>query len=147
MRLAGEHRFGVPPVVVWAALLDPGVLAGVLPGCRSLEQVEDHTYTGRLALGIGPIEGHFDGRVHLSDLRPPLGFRLHLSGRGPAGRVDGDATVELEADGEGTLLRYRLDASVGGRMAAVGQRLVESAARSLVRGTLERLETTMAAAL
>lgn len=71
MQVAGEYAIAAPRNEVWAALLDPEVLAGTLPGSQRLERVDDHTFTGALALGVGPVQGRFDGRVELSEIMPP----------------------------------------------------------------------------
>jgi carbon monoxide dehydrogenase subunit G len=143
VRIAGDHRFAAAPAAVWRALLDPTVLQRVLPGCRKLELDHEGTYRGHLTLGVGPVQGDFDGRVRLEDLRPPSGYRLELSGRGPTGRVRGDGTVTLSTCGEGTLLRYDIEVRVGGRLAAIGQRLLESAGKTLAEQTLRRLQHTV----
>lgn len=146
MKLSGEHRFEAPRERVWQALLDPEVLAGTLPGFQRLERVGDGQYAGSLALGVGPVQGRFDGRVELSELRPPESYRLSLSGRGAPGYVEGGGLVELSVDGDATLMRYDLEIAVGGRIAGVGQRLLEMTGRSLARQALDRLSRAIAAA-
>ena len=100
MQVAGEYTIAAPPEQVWEALLDPEVLAGTLPGFQSLEEVEPNVFAGTLALGVGPVQGRFEGRVELSDLQPPSSYRLRMDGRGTPGFVDGEGQVQLEpADG------------------------------------------------
>ena len=140
MRVAGEYTIAAPRNEVWAALLDPEVLAGTLPGFQRLERVDDHTFTGTLTLGVGPVQGRFDGRLELSELVPPESYRLKMQGRGTPGFVEGDGTVWLEDAETGTLLNYELEVQVGGRIAGVGQRLLEMVSRTLTKQALERLE-------
>lgn len=140
MRVAGEYTIAAPRNQVWAALLDPEVLAGTLPGFQRLERVDDHTFTGALTLGVGPVQGRFDGRLELSELVPPESYRLKMQGRGTPGFVEGDGKVWLEDAETGTLLNYELEVQVGGRIAGVGQRLLEMVSRTLTKQALERLE-------
>jgi carbon monoxide dehydrogenase subunit G len=139
MIVSGEHRFQAPRQKVWEALLDPDVLAGTLPGFQGLEQVGENEFAGSLALGVGPVQGRFEGRVELSDLTPPSAYRLKMSGRGAPGHVEGNGQVELEEDGQGTRMRYEVDVRIGGRIAGVGQRLLEMTARTLTRQALASL--------
>lgn len=145
MKLQGQHTFEVPRDVVWQALLDPEVLARTLPGCEDLQQVGENEYQGALNIRVGPVQGKFQGTVKLSDLMPPEGYHLHLKGSGPAGFMDGDGELRLEAQGAATVLHYDLDAKVGGRVATVGHRLLDSSARAVVRQGLEGLEKQLAA--
>lgn len=131
MKLAGEHRFQIPRQQVWEALLDADVLSRCLPGFEHLEKVGDNDFEGALNIRVGPVQGQFQGRLSLSDLDPPAGYSLKMKGQGPAGFVHGAGTVQLEdLDGE-TLLRYDMDAQVGGKIAGVGQRLLDSSAKAL----------------
>ncbi len=145
MKLAGEHRFDAPRERVWRALLDPAILARTLPGCERLEQVAESEFRGVLNVQVGPVKGQFQGTLALSDLRAPESYRMKLDGSGPAGFLRGEGTVALAEDGGGTLLRYDLDAQVGGRMAGVGQRLLDSSAKSIARQGLEGLGRQLAA--
>jgi len=145
MRVAGEYTIAAPRNEVWAALLDPEVLAGTLPGFQRLERVDEHTFKGALALGVGPVQGRFDGRVELSDLVPPESYRLEMRGRGASGFVDGAGRVWLEDADGGTLLGYDVEMQVGGKIAGVGQRLLEMVSRTLTKQALQRLETAILA--
>jgi len=143
MRVAGEYTIAAPRKEVWAALLDPEVLAGTLPGFQRLERVDDHTFEGALALGVGPVQGRFDGRLELSDLVPPESYLLKMQGRGMPGFVDGAGKVCLEEAETGTLLSYDVEVQVGGKIAGVGQRLLDMVSRTLTKQALERLEKTI----
>jgi hypothetical protein len=140
MKLTGEHLFASGRDAVWAALLDPEILARTLPGCESLERVGENRYRGVLNVAIGPVKGKFEGTLELTDLRPPEGYHMKLDGNGPSGFMKGEGEVRLRQDGPHTMLAYDLDAQVGGRVAGVGQRLLDSSAKSIARQGLEGLE-------
>ncbi|MEO1170689.1 MAG: carbon monoxide dehydrogenase subunit G, partial [Myxococcota bacterium] len=125
MKLAGDYTFDAPKKVVWDALLDPVVLASVLPGCDKLELV-DGVYEGALNVKVGPVQGKFQGKVKLEDLRELEGYTMVVDGKGAPGFVKANATIQLtETDGK-TNMSYESTAKVGGRVASVGQRLVEA---------------------
>jgi carbon monoxide dehydrogenase subunit G len=143
MKVAGEYWFAARREAVWTALLDPAILARTLPGCEALERTADHRYRGVLNVAIGPVKGQFQGTLVLSDLRPLEGYRMELDGSGPAGFMRGAGEVRLREDGDRTLLVYDLDAQVGGRVAGVGQRLLDSSAKSIAKQGLEGLERVL----
>jgi hypothetical protein len=145
MKLAGEHLFEVSRERLWQALLDPEVLAKTLPGTEKLEKVGDNEYRGTLLVKVGPVQGAFEGGVKLLDLDPPHGYRMEIEGRGAPGFLKGTGRLELEDRGAQTNLRYDIDAQVGGRVAAVGQRLIESSAKVITRQGLEGLERQLRA--
>jgi carbon monoxide dehydrogenase subunit G len=141
LKIEGEHRFETPRPAVFAACLDPEVLANTLPGCEKLEPVGENTFAGRLSFKVGPVQGIFEGRVELSEIDPPNGYTMRLEGKGAPGFVNGKGRLDLtDADGGGTLLRYDIDAQVGGRIAGVGQRLLDSSAKVITRQALEGLD-------
>ena len=122
------------------------MLAGTLPGCEALERVDDDTLAGRLRVNVGPVRGDFRGRLTLGDLAPPESYRLKLDGRGPSGFLSGEGTVRLEETAAGgTTLRYDLDAQVGGKIAGLGQRLLESSGKAVALQGLQGLERQLAA--
>ena len=140
MKIQGEHTFEAPRERVWRALLDPEVLARTLPGCERLERTGENEFRGALNVQVGPVKGQFQGTLQLADLIPLEGYHMKLEGSGPAGFMNGNGTLRLtEAPTGGTALRYDLDAQVGGKLAGVGQRLVESSARSITKQGLEGL--------
>ncbi|HVS12867.1 MAG TPA: carbon monoxide dehydrogenase subunit G [Thermoanaerobaculia bacterium] len=145
MKLEGEYRYGVSQERLWQALLDPEVLAGTLPGCEDLERVGENEYKGKLKMKVGPVQGLFEGTVQLTNLDPPNGYELSIQGNGAPGFMKGSGTLRLTPDGDGTVLSYALDAQVGGRIASVGQRLVESSAKVITRQGLQGLERQLAA--
>ncbi len=139
IRLEGEYTFDGPRDVVWEVLMDPQALGKALPGVQAMEQVSEDTYKATMNVRVGPVQGRFQGTVTMKDVRPKEGYHLVVEGQGPQGFVKGEGELELEDQGEKTLLRYSLEAQVGGRIAAVGQRLIESTARSLIRQGLDSL--------
>ena len=145
MKLDGEYIFEARNDLVWASLLDPEVLAAVLPGCDRLELVGEDEYEGILNIRIGPVQGKFDGTVKLENIRVGEAFTMKVDGRGTPGFVKATAYVSLDPEGDGTRLSYEADAQVGGRIASVGQRLVESSARAIAKQSLEGLDGIMSA--
>ncbi len=146
MKIKGSHPLAVPRETVWEAILDPEVLSRTLPGCEDMAPVGDNRFRGKLKMKVGPVQGVFEGGVELLDLDPPNGYDLKMDGKGAPGFVNGKGSLRLEdADGGGTLLHYEIDAQVGGRIAAVGQRLLDSSAKVLTRQGLQGLETQLAA--
>lgn len=142
MKLAGDYRFDVLVQDVWDALFDPAVLAAALPGCEKLERV-DGQFVGEMKIKIGPVSGAFVGKVDLQDIDEPRRYTMVIDGRGNAGFVKAKASVELVADGDGTILRYDGDAQVGGKIASVGERLIDASARAIVKQSLEGLHANV----
>ncbi|HXX68719.1 MAG TPA: carbon monoxide dehydrogenase subunit G [Polyangiaceae bacterium] len=138
MKLEGDFLFDAPLEQVWGALLDPEVLAATMPGCEKLDRV-DGQYRGELNVKVGPIQGKFSGKVDLRDMDPPRGYTMIVDGQGAPGFVKASAVVKLEHEGEATRMRYSADAQVGGKIASVGQRLLEASARAITKQSLEGL--------
>ena len=138
MKLAGDYLFDAPVQEVWNALFDPEVLAAVMPGCEKLALV-DGRYRGELNVKVGPVQGKFAGTVDLKDTDEPRSYTMVIDGRGAPGFVKATAAVALEPEGGGTRIRYDADAQVGGKVASVGQRLLEASARAIIKQSLEGL--------
>jgi 2-furoyl-CoA dehydrogenase large subunit len=145
LRLAGDYIFAADPGTVWEALIDPEVLSRTLPGCERLERVGDNSFEGLLNIQVGPVKARFQGTLELSNLRPAEGYHLSLNGRGPAGFMSAEGDLTLEELDSGTRLTYDLGASVGGTLAGVGQRLLESSSRAIAAIGLEGLAAQIAA--
>jgi carbon monoxide dehydrogenase subunit G len=126
-------------------ILDPDILARTLPGVQQLEKTGDNKYRARMKIRIGPVQGVFNGTVKLSDLNPPESCHLLLDGKGAPGFVRGVGDLKLEQQGEETVMSYSGDSQVGGRLASVGQRLMESSTQALLRLSLESLDAQIAA--
>jgi carbon monoxide dehydrogenase subunit G len=132
MELKGEYRIPVGREAVWAALNDPAVLQRCIPGCEELERTDEHAFRVAAKAAIGPVKATFKGSLALSDLDPPASYRITGDGKGgPAGFARGGAAVTLTEDGDETVLAYEVDAKVGGKIAQVGQRMIDSAAKKM----------------
>jgi carbon monoxide dehydrogenase subunit G len=145
MKVEGEYVLEGPQDVVWQTLLDPVVLASVLPGCEKLELVAENEYDGALNIKVGPVQGQFQGRVKLEDIRPPEAYTMRVDGRGAPGFVKATGHLALAGDGARTRLTYDADAQVGGRLASVGQRLIESSAKAIIKQSLDGLNAAVRA--
>jgi carbon monoxide dehydrogenase subunit G len=110
-----------------------------MPGCEKLEAVEENKYKGILNVKVGPVQGKFEGLVTISEVNPAVGYTIQVDGRGAAGFMKGVGQVQLEDQGANTLIHYGGDAQVGGRIASVGQRLLDTTAKSMTRQSLEGL--------
>lgn len=139
MKLEGTYTFDAPRETVWQALLDPEVLARTMPGCEKLEQIGENEYKGALKIRVGPVQGQFEGIVNLSNINAPESYRMQVDGKGAPGFMKGVGEVRLEDQGEATLMHYAGEAQVGGRIASVGQRLLDSSAKALTRQSLDGL--------
>ncbi|MBI1878952.1 MAG: carbon monoxide dehydrogenase subunit G [Chloroflexi bacterium] len=147
MELSGTYTFNAPRDVVWPALLDPEVLAKVMPGCEKLEQIGENEYQGVIKIKVGPVQGVFQGLVSLSDINAPESYRMAVDGKGAPGFMKGEGEVRLEPQGDATLMHYSGKAQVGGRIASVGQRLLDSSAKALTRQSLDGLDKQIQARL
>lgn len=141
MKVEGEYSFSGPREDVWALLHDPEALAAALPGTQSLQKMGDDTFEGVMNVRIGPVAGAFSGRLVLSDEVPPERCTLSMEGRGAPGFAQGSGQAQLLDAGDGkTLLKYTGDVQVGGRLANVGQRMIDSVSRSMIRQGLDNLD-------
>jgi len=145
MNVEGTYTFDGPRPVVWDALLDPEVLASVLPGCEKLELIGENEYEGALRIKVGPIQGTFMGKVKLEDITPPGSYTMLVDGRGAPGFVKARGELSLSEAGDRTDVAYTGEAEVGGRLASVGQRLVESSARAIIKQSLDGLNESVRA--
>jgi carbon monoxide dehydrogenase subunit G len=142
MKLEGDYLFDATVPEVWSALFDPVILAAVMPGCEKLDLV-DGSYVGEIKVKVGPIQGKFTGKVDLKDRDEPHSYTMVVDGRGAPGFVKATAGVKLAAEGTGTRVFYDTDAQIGGKIASVGQRLIEASARAIVAQSLEGLNTNI----
>lgn len=145
MKIAGEYTFDASRDMVWDALQNPEVLASIMPGCEKLELVGDNEYEGALKIKVGPVQGEFQGRVKLEDINPPESYSMTVNGQGAPGFVKGKGGLKLAAEGDQTVMTYEGEAQVGGRIASVGQRLLDSSAKSIIKQSLEGLNTILKA--
>jgi carbon monoxide dehydrogenase subunit G len=132
MTMSGEYQLAATREAVWQKLNDPLVLKSCIPGCEQLEKTSDTEFEAVATIKIGPVKARFKGKVTLSDLDPPNGYRISGQGEGGvAGFAKGGAVVKLTPKDGGTLLAYDVDAQIGGKLAQLGQRLVNGASKKL----------------
>lgn len=132
MELTGEHTFAAPRAQVWQSLHDPATLQACLPGCERMDEIGPDEYETTMKIGIAAIRGTYQGRVKISDKEEPNRYRMLVEGKGPAGQVSGEGTLELVEDGEQTIVRYTGNATVRGTLARVGARVMQPAAKMIV---------------
>jgi hypothetical protein len=148
MNLEGTFVFSGPREKVWELLQDPAVLAKILPGTERLALTSEDRFEGVMKVSVGPMTAaKFDVTVTLRDQVAPERFAMQIDGKGALGYTRGTASVELQEQPNGTLMQYQADVQIGGRIAAVGQRLLDSVARMMMRQALEALENELKARL
>jgi carbon monoxide dehydrogenase subunit G len=146
VKIEGEYVFDGPRESVWEVVRDPDVLASALPGTQSLEQISENEYQGEMQVRIGPVGGLFSGKVLISDEVPPESLTMTVEGKGKPGFVKGTGAVNLSSQEDGkTLMQYQGDMEVGGRLASVGQRMMDSVSKSLLKQGLDSLNQAVVA--
>jgi carbon monoxide dehydrogenase subunit G len=139
MTMTGEQQLTASRDKVWAALNDPEILKACIPGCQSLDKTGDNEFSAVATNRVGPVKATFKGKVTLTDLDPPNGYRISGQGDGGvAGFAKGGATVALAPKDGGTLLSYNVEAQIGGKLAQLGQRLVNGAAKKMADDFFQR---------
>ena len=132
MTMTGEIQLAAPRQTVWEKLNDPEVLKATIPGCESLEKTSDTSFSAVAVTKIGPVKARWKGKVTLTDIDPPNGYRINGEGEGGvAGFAKGGADVKLADKDGGTLLTYNVEAQIGGKLAQLGQRLINGAAKKM----------------
>ncbi len=139
MKIAGSAALPFPPEEAYRRMQDPDVLAGAIPGCESLEKTGEDAYRMKMKMALASLSGAFDGTVRIADQAPPSSFRLIVEGSGKIGFVKGDGLLKLSTKEAGTEVAYEGDVQVGGTMAAVGQRLIDGAAKMMIKRFFEKL--------
>lgn len=146
MDMHGEQKLPASREVVFEALNDPEVLKACIPGCQSLEKTSDNTFVATVQAKVGPVKAKFNGEVALSDIDPPNGYHISGEGKGgAAGFAKGGAKVTLTEDGDGTLLTYDVEANVGGKLAQIGSRLIDSTAKKMANDFFSKFAEEVAA--
>jgi carbon monoxide dehydrogenase subunit G len=144
MTMTGEVQLAAPRETVWAKLNDPATLKACIPGCEELNMLSDHEFEAVAVNKIGPVKAKFKGKVTLSDLDPPNGYRISGQGDGGvAGFAKGGAVVALSDKDGGTLLTYNVEAQIGGKLAQLGQRLINGAAKKMADQFFENFATAV----
>lgn len=147
MEMTGEQRIPVPQQRVWEALNDPEILRACIAGCESITRVSDVEYKVVMTAAVGPVKAKFNGKLLLGDLNPPDSYSLAFEGSGgAAGFGKGSARVALAPDGQGTLLTYTAAATVGGKLAQIGSRLIDGVARKMADDFFMKFNATVAPA-
>jgi carbon monoxide dehydrogenase subunit G len=132
MQMNGEYRISAPRQAVWDALNNPEILKQCIPGCEELTRTDEGGFEAKVTAKVGPVRAKFGGKVELSDIDPPNGYTISGQGTGgPAGFAKGGAKVSLAEDGGETILTYTVDASVGGKLAQIGSRLIDATAKKM----------------
>jgi uncharacterized protein len=132
MEMHGEMRIPAPRAEVWTKLNDPETLKACIPGCETVEKVSETEFTAKVVARVGPVKASFSGRVTLTDMDPPAGYTITGEGTGGvAGFAKGSAKISLDDAGAETVLRYGVQAQVGGKLAQIGSRLIDATSRKM----------------
>jgi carbon monoxide dehydrogenase subunit G len=145
VNLDGSAVLSATPEQVWSVITDPAVLARTIPGCESLQQVGEDSYTMVVSAGVGAIRGKYAGEVKLSDLQRPMSYVMHASGSGGPGSVRATVPISLEAVDGGTKLTYAAEAVVGGAVAGVGQRMITGVAKRMAGQFFSAIDAELSA--
>jgi carbon monoxide dehydrogenase subunit G len=137
--VAGSYTLGLPQDQAFALLQDPGVLAKCMPGCEALEPAGENEYRMKMKMALGAMKGLFEGKVKTAEQKPPDSFKLIVEGSGKIGFMKGEGTLTLTPLDSGTSVAYGGDVQVGGTIAAVGQRLIDTTAKLLIKRFFDRL--------
>ena len=144
MDMQGSRQLAITQQQAWDALNDPNVLKTCIPGCDKVEPSGENQFTIGMALKIGPVSAKFAGKITLSDIQAPSSYKINFEGQGgPAGFGKGDAAVTLTPNLAGCELAYTVHASVGGKIAQLGQRLIDGAAKAMAEDFFKRFDNEM----
>ena len=147
MHIEGSYEFEFQRELVWDVLMDIDVLGSIIPGSKGLQEIGENKYESKLAVKIGPVNGKFESQIELVDVMAPESYRLLVAGKGPAGHVTGEGEIRLTQENGVTVMHYAGDARIGGKIAAVGQRLLDVAARQITKQALKKLSKQVEARL
>jgi carbon monoxide dehydrogenase subunit G len=139
MYLEGSYEFQSKRQLVWDMLLNPEVIGSIIPGANGLEEIGENKYQSTIVVKVGPVHGRFEANIELADIQPVDSYKLLLSGTSPVGYVSGEGRVRLEETDGVTKMFYSGNAVVGGKIAAVGQRLLDLAAKTIAQQGLNAL--------
>jgi carbon monoxide dehydrogenase subunit G len=145
IKIEGEYIFNGPREVVWNVVRDPNILVTAIPGETSLQAISPTEYDGTIKLKIGPVNGQFAGKLIVTEENAPESCTLTIKGKGAAGFAEGVGKVHLTPlEGNKTHFKYTGELNIGGKLASVGQRLIDSVAKSMIKGGLEKLDKEVA---
>ena len=149
VRLERKYTLNIPQQDVWTAILDPEILAEILPNCKSLTPCGDNSFDANIEIKVGPIKGHFKSKLNLFDLDPPNGYKFDVNGDGSKGQMRGAGEIQLSTQDDRTEFKFTATGSVSGIIARVGQRLIEATGKKLMDQGFEnfkkRITSTQAA--
>lgn len=139
MKISGSHTLPVPREQAYTLLQNPEVLARSIPGCDSLVKIGEDEYQMKMKMALASISGAFDGKVRIADQNPPDSFRMTVEGTGKIGFMKGEGLLKLTPNGDATDVGYEGDVQVGGTIAAVGQRLLETTSKMMIKRFFDKL--------
>jgi len=139
MKISGSHVLAMAPERAYEMMQDPEVLARAMPGCESLEKIGPDEYRMKMKMMMASLSGAFDGKVRITDQTPPQSFRLMVEGSGKIGFMNGEGLLKFAAKDDGAEVTYEGDVQVGGTIAAIGQRLIDSTSRMMIKKFFEKL--------
>ncbi|HIF44901.1 MAG TPA: carbon monoxide dehydrogenase [Dehalococcoidia bacterium] len=143
MKLSGSYEFNATPEKVWQSLTNPDSLTACIPGCEKMESLGNDEYTATVSISMGPIRSKFDVTVKMVDMKPFESYSLIIEGKGSSGFVRGESHVKLTDNNGTTTVDVETDSSSGGMLARVGQRMMESFARSMMEKFFSCLQQTL----
>ena len=143
MKLSGSYEFNAAPEKVWQTLTNPDSLIACIPGCEKMESLGNDEYATTVSISMGPIRSKFDVSVKMVDMKPFESYSLIIEGKGSSGFVRGESHVKLTDNGGKTTVDVETDSSSGGMLARVGQRMMESFARSMMEKFFSCLQQTL----
>src|SRR5262249_31399944 len=143
MKIEGTYDIQAPRERVFQALTDPAILQKTIPGCERMEKAGDNKYNATLSAGVGPIKGTFTAVVSIENMVPPSNYLLVVEGTGQPGCIKGSGDLVLDDNNGKTLIRYTGNVQVGGMLASVGQRMIESTAKLLAGKFFSSLENEL----
>jgi carbon monoxide dehydrogenase subunit G len=148
MKIEGTHNFIGPREAVWDMFYDPQVLASALPGAQKMDMVNENEYKFDMNVRVGPVSGAFSGEMQLENVVKPTSLTLKGGGKGAPGFLNGIGNVKFDEQEDGTtLMSYEGEVNIGGALASVGQRMIDSVAKSMIRSGFATLDAALAARL
>jgi carbon monoxide dehydrogenase subunit G len=142
VKVAGSYTLAIPQEKAYSSLQDPALLAQAMPGCESLEKIGPDEYAMKMKMALAAVSGLFDGKVRIENPNPPTGFTLIVEGHGKIGHMKGTGAITLEPEGDAaTKVNYDGDVQVGGTIAAVGSRLVDTTSKMMIKRFFEKFAT------
>ena len=141
MKIGGTYQLPFPKEHAYQLLQDRAVLCRCMPGCESLEKIGEGEYAMQMKMALAAISGRFDGKVRITESQPPSQFRLTVEGAGKIGFMKGSGLLTISESGPGSSVQYDGDVQVGGTIASVGQRLMETTAKMLIKRFFDKLAT------